>query len=136
MNSKQVKQEDIKPSNILIKDYQPCLADSGCAKDFSGLETSTSLDTLTFGTPVYWAPEPQPRGRSADVFSLGCVFNGMLTVRHERSLEDFQAFRHVQYRNNAYAFKENLRKVVGWLDDLIPRKTRWETCSRSRLVKC
>jgi hypothetical protein len=44
----------------------------------------------------------------------------MLTVRHERSLEDFQAFRHVQHRDNAYAFKVNLEKVINWLDDMIP----------------
>ena len=119
-HSKDVKHEDIKPSNILIKDHQPYLADFGCAKDFSGLENSTSLDTLTFGTPVYWAPEPQPRGRRADVFSLGCVFSEMLTVRHERSLESFQAFRQVKHRDNAYAFKENLEKVINWLDDIIP----------------
>ena len=121
-HSKNVKHEDIKPNNILIKDHQPFLADFGCAKDFSGLESSTSLDTLTFGTPVYWAPEPQPRGRSADIFSLGCVFSEMLTVRQKRSLEDFQAFRYVQHRDNAYAFKENLEKVIIWLNDMIPPK--------------
>ncbi|KAF2477180.1 kinase-like protein [Lindgomyces ingoldianus] len=74
-HSKHIKREDIKPGNILIKDHQPYLAGFGCAKDFSGLDSSTSLDTLTFGTPVYWAPEGQPRGRSTDVFSLGCVFS-------------------------------------------------------------
>ena len=119
-HSKNVKHEDIKPSNILIKDHQPFLADFGCAKDFSGQESSTSLDTLTFGTPVYWAPEPQPRGRSADVFSLGCVFSEMLTVRQKRSLQEFQEFRYVSNRDNAYAFKENLEKVLKWLNDTIP----------------
>ena len=118
-HSKSVKNEDIKPNNILIKDHQPYLADFGCAKDFSGLENSASLDTLTFGTPVYWAPEPPPRGRKADVFSLGCVFSEMFTVRHEHSLEQFRAFRHVQHRDNAYAFKE---KVTTWLDNIIPEK--------------
>ena len=121
-HSKQVKHEDIKPSNILIKEHQPYLADFGSAKDFSGLESSTTLDTLTFGTLVYWAPEPHPRGRAADVFSLGCVFSEMLTVRHERSLGDFQAFRHIPHRDNAYAFKENLEKVMDWLHDLVPRR--------------
>ena len=53
VHSKHIKHEDIKPSNILIKDHQPYLADFGCAKDFSGLNSSTSLDTLTFGTLVY-----------------------------------------------------------------------------------
>ncbi|KAF2115017.1 kinase-like domain-containing protein [Lophiotrema nucula] len=119
-HSKHIKHEDIKPSNILIKNHQPYLADFGCAKDFSGLDSSTSLDTLTFGTPVYWAPESQPRGRSADVFSLGCVFSEMLTVRHKRTLEDFQAYRYVHHRDNAYSFKESLDKVIDWLEDIVP----------------
>lgn len=119
-HSKQIKHEDIKPSNILIKDHLPYLADFGCAKDFSGLDSSTSLDTLTFGTPVYWAPESQPRGRSADVFSLGCVFSEMLTVRHKRTLEEFQAFRYAQHRDNAYAFRESLDKVHDWIEDIVP----------------
>jgi serine/threonine protein kinase len=119
-HSKHIKHEDIKPSNILIKDHQPYLTDFGCAKDFSGLDSSTSLETLTFGTPVYWAPESQPRGRSADVFSHGCVFSEMLTVRHKRSLEEFRAFRYVQHRDNAYAFRENLDRVIDWLDETVP----------------
>ncbi len=121
-HSKQIKHEDLKPTNILIKDHQPYLADFGCAKDFSGLESSTSFDTLRFGTPVYWAPESQTRGRSADVFSLGCVFSEMLTVRYQRTLEAFQAFRHVRHRENAYAFRENLVKVTDWLDSIVPAR--------------
>ena len=80
-HSKQIKHEDIKPNNILIKDHRPYLADFGCAEDFSGLDTSASINASRYGTPVYWAPETQ-RGRSADVFSLGCVFSEMLTVRY------------------------------------------------------
>lgn len=121
-HSKHIKHEDIKPSNILIKDHQPYLADFGCAKDFSGLESSTSMDTLTFGTPVYWAPESQPRGRSADVFSLGCVFSEMLTIRHKRRLEAYQEYRYLQHRDNAYAFRENLDKVLDWLDEIVPQR--------------
>jgi serine/threonine protein kinase len=40
-HSKHIKHEDIKPSNVLIKDHQPYLTDFGCAKDFSGLDSST-----------------------------------------------------------------------------------------------
>ena len=119
-HSKDIKHEDIKSRNILIKDHQPYLADFGCAQDFSGLDSSTSIDTLTTGTPAYWAPESPPRGRSADVFSLGCVFSEMLSVRHKRSLEEFQAFRYVEHRENPYAFKESLGKVVAWLNDAVP----------------
>lgn len=120
-HSRNIKHEDIKPANILIKDHQPYLTDFGCAKDFSGWDSSTSMDTLTFGTPVYWAPESQPRGRGADVFSLGCVFSEMLTVIYKRSLRDYQDYRYVQDGENAYAFRENLAKVRDWLDDIVPQ---------------
>jgi serine/threonine protein kinase len=66
-HSKRIKHEDIKPNNILIKDQQPYLADFGCAKDFSTLDSSTSI------------------------FSLGCVFSEMLTVRQGHSLEEYQS---------------------------------------------
>ena len=117
-HSKKIKHEDIKPRNILIKDHQPYLADFGCAQDFSELEASTSTDVLVFGTPVYWAPENPPRGRAADVFSLGCVFSEMLTVRQGRTLEEYQSRRYVANRDNAYAFRENLPRVYEWLEQL------------------
>ncbi len=87
-----VKHRDIKPSNILIKDRQPYLADFGLAKDFSGQDSSISQSTFVEGTPVYFAPENQPRerhGRPADIFALGCVFSEMLTIGNYKSLEDY-----------------------------------------------
>jgi serine/threonine protein kinase len=119
-HAQQVKHEDIKPTNILIKDHQPYLSDFGCAKDFSHLDSSTSMATLTFGTPVYWPPEPPPnRGRKADVFSLGCVFTEMYTVRQHRSLDDYRAARYVSNHENGYAFRENLSGVAQWLSELL-----------------
>lgn len=117
-HSRKIKHHDIKPTNILIKDHQPYLADFGCAKDFSELEGSTSTDALTFGTPVYWAPESRPRGRAADIFSLGCVFSEMITVRQSCTLDDYQRFRYLPNRDNPYAFRGNLPKVYNWLEQL------------------
>jgi serine/threonine protein kinase len=37
--------------------------------------------------------EEDRRGRSADIFSLGCVFAEMVTVIHGRRVEDFHDFR-------------------------------------------
>ena len=118
-----IKHEDIKPNNILIKDYQPYLADFGCAQDFSDLPGSTSTDILAFDTPAYSAPEPPAdRGRTADVFSLGCVFSEMLTVRQGRSLDEYQQFRRKEGVDNPFAFRENLGKVHEWLEKLSPKK--------------
>jgi len=49
-----VVHHDIKPQNILIKNNQPFLADFGSAKDFTGLEASTSPQEDYTGTPVFW----------------------------------------------------------------------------------
>ena len=109
-----VKHEDIKPSNILIKDHRPYLADFGSAKDFSKWETDMTRDQLIVGTPVYWPPESTPRARPADLFALGCVFSEMLTVRQRRSLADYRRARFVPKANLGYAFRNNLGGVEEW----------------------
>lgn len=118
-HQEQVKHEDIKPSNILIRKNQPYLADFGNAIDFSLMEGSTSTEEYITGTPVYWPPEPKKqRGRKADVFALGCVFSEMLTVRQQRSLSDFRDARYRPHVDNGYAFKSNLPAVYDWLQGL------------------
>lgn len=117
-HNQKIKHEDVKPSNILIKDGRPYLTDFGAAEDFSELENSTSGDQLVCGTPVYWPPEKPPHGRSGDVFSLGCVFSEMLTVRQGRTLESYRNFRRVPNNEYGLAFRENLPKVMEWVVDL------------------
>jgi serine/threonine protein kinase len=117
VHANKIKHEDIKPRNILIKDSQPYLADFGCAQDFSEWESSVSPDNLVHGTPVYWAPEDPPRRRAADVFSLGCVFSEMLTVRQNKTLEDYRTYRR-RNSNNPNAFSGNLVRVYEWLEQL------------------
>jgi tRNA A-37 threonylcarbamoyl transferase component Bud32 len=114
-----VKHEDIKPSNILIREHQPYLADFGSAIDFSHLDASTSPDEYVTGTPVYWPPEQlDQRGRKADVFALGCVFSEMLTVRQHQSLQEYRDARFVPHVDNGYAFRANLDGVAQWLGNL------------------
>ena len=117
-HGEKIKHEDIKPSNILIKDHRIYLADFGSAKDFSKLDTSTSDDLVLAGTPVYWPPETKVRGRPADIFALGCVFSEMLTVRQRRSLGEYRAARHVEGTDYGYAFRNNLEGVTEWLSGL------------------
>ena len=110
-----IKHQDIKPSNIVIKNYQPYLCDFGLAKDFTELDASTSSGQKVHGTLVYRAPENEPnrpRGRPADVFSLGCVYSEMFTVIQGKSLEEY---RDVRYKAGSIAFRGCLVKVVEWL---------------------
>lgn len=110
-----IKHQDIKPSNILIKNNQPYLCDFGLAKDFAELNVSTSRGQKLQGTPIYRAPEIKPnqsRGRKADVFSLGCVYSEMFSVAQERSLEDYRSARH---EAGSIAFRDCLPKVEQWM---------------------
>lgn len=117
-HSKDIRHGDIKPGNILIEGMQPHLTDFGCAEDPSNLDTSSSERTRTPGTAVYLPPEDFPCSLKADVFSLGCVFSEMLTVRQERTLQEFRRYRCMENCDYPYAFRENLDMVTQWLDDV------------------
>ena len=83
---------DVKPSNILLSDGIPLVADFGVARSSAAAgdtdaETSAGIAPLTtrgtiVGTPQYMAPEqvfgdPTLDGR-ADLYALGCVLYEML----------------------------------------------------------
>ena len=116
-----IKHQDIKPSNILIKNNQPYLCDFGLAKDFTEHDTSTSRGENVQGTRVYRAPEVKPlqkRGRRADVFALGCVYSEMLTVSLGKSLEEFRDAR--SKKGNSIVFRDCLTEVEKWLKSFEP----------------
>ena len=118
VHEQQIKHEDIKPKNILIKHNRPYLSDFGSAIDFSRLEASTSPDHATAGTPIYWPPENTSRGRPADIFALGCVFSEMLTVRQRYTLAEYREARFVHNTDFGNAFRKNLGGVRRWLNRL------------------
>lgn len=129
-HSKEVVHQDIKLSNILIKEgndgLSVILADFGMVKDLleSGGVSATDNANLV-GTPVYRAPEVRPgqlRGRAADIFSLGCVFSEMLTVYCRRTIQAYQEFRRVPHAEVPHAFRANLHQVKYWIGDLAARQ--------------
>ncbi|KAI9718780.1 MAG: hypothetical protein M1812_003954 [Candelaria pacifica] len=112
-----IRHKDIKPQNILLTKDNLYITDFGLSKDLS--EASTSItDGIERGTHRYFAPEVarwEPRGRAADIFSLGCVFLEMHTVSIGYSLNDFGEFRKT---NGDVSFHGNLRHVFAWIDKL------------------
>ena len=91
-----IRHRDIKPSNILIKGSRVVISDFGCSKGFEQEITTKSRGPPGEWTPMYAAPEvaaQQDRGRSADIYSLGCVFAEMSTVLLGESRERFVSLR-------------------------------------------
>ena len=83
---------DVKPANLLFVDETLKLADFGLATEASEAESPSAATEARrrVGTPRYAAPEvcsPSPGAETegsafaADVWSLGCVFHELLTLR-------------------------------------------------------
>jgi hypothetical protein len=117
------KHMDIKPQNILVREApfdldkrRVYLADFGLSRSFAA-QGHSQTDGPTSRTPRYCAPEVyqyERRGRSADVFSLGCVFTEILTVIGGRHPHDFADWR--RNESGDESFHANIPKVVKWLE--------------------
>jgi serine/threonine protein kinase len=80
----------------------------------------SQTDGLIAKSRKYCSPEVyggEPRGRAADVFSLGCVFSEMVTVLCNISLDQFADFRS-QNPDGDDSFHDNLSRVEEWIDHL------------------
>jgi serine/threonine protein kinase len=96
IHSQNIRHKDIRPSNIIRKGDEIYLTDFGSAYQFIAGLTSSTEGYAVGVTRMYCAPEVialDRRGRSADIYSLGCVFAEMLTVVGRRRIEDFHDFR-------------------------------------------
>jgi serine/threonine protein kinase len=119
LHEMRVKHRDIKPSNFLIKGDTIYYTDFGISRIVSD-EFTTGTDG-TFGdmTPAYVAPEvlidDARRGRTMDVFSLGCVLLEMSTViiGSPGSRERFRRFRLEKTGTVAYA--KNPLAILQWI---------------------
>ncbi|KAI9747624.1 MAG: S-(hydroxymethyl)glutathione dehydrogenase, partial [Chaenotheca gracillima] len=116
IHEKRIRHGDIKPANILIRGSQVLYADFGLSQAFA-----TSVTTKTYGkdgmqgTPRYVAPEiagSKARGRSSDVFSLGCVFAEVLTVLSRMRLAAFASYLGPP---GSRAYCAHPEKVLRWL---------------------
>ncbi|KAF2654577.1 kinase-like protein, partial [Lophiostoma macrostomum CBS 122681] len=82
IHSEGIRHKDIKTRNILVKDTDIIFADFGSSHAFLDEGTSVTEGPAFGHTVMYCAPEVvswERRSRSADVFSLGCVFTELLT---------------------------------------------------------
>ncbi|KYG40974.1 hypothetical protein M433DRAFT_511938 [Acidomyces richmondensis BFW] len=76
MHGASFRHKDIKPAKILVcRDNDVALTDFGTTLEFSSDSSDSTGNAIM--TPKYCVPEVarrDTRGRSADIFSLGCVF--------------------------------------------------------------
>lgn len=84
IHSKDILHRDIKPQNILLTGRNGKLVKLG---DFGISELMTNNSTKTtsaIGTLAYMAPElfqGRPYGKYSDIWSLGCVFHSIFTLK-------------------------------------------------------
>ncbi|KAI9753078.1 MAG: hypothetical protein M4579_005350 [Chaenotheca gracillima] len=117
IHARGVRHRDIKPSNILWKGNAIFLTDFGSSHKFTGLTSSTEGYAEGI-TKLYSAPEmvkEDKRGRSADIFSLGCVFAEMATVIATRSISSFYSSR--EYAGS-HAYHATTDQVEEWFQGL------------------
>jgi serine/threonine protein kinase len=133
------KHMDIKPANVLVRlseeqeqTYGPrggCglkriwrvyLADFGLSTSFAPQDHSQT-DRPSARTAKYCAPEVynyESHGRSADIFSLGCVFLEILSVICRKSPNEFADFRSAENEEDE-SFRGNLNRVLEWVDRVL-----------------
>jgi hypothetical protein len=142
IHSKLTKHLDIKPQNILVKrryhqkapnsgaphaHYHVYIADFGLSKSFS-TEAQSQTDSASPKTPKYCAPEvyyQEAKGRSADIFSMGCVYLEMMTVIHGGSLDDIDDI--IKSPNGSLSYRENIDNAIRWLSQLNMTLVPWDT---------
>jgi serine/threonine protein kinase len=139
LHREQILHGDIKPANILLHNDRFLYTDFGCSKDIHGLEKSATEATV-LGTETYAAPElfdHLPRGRSADIFSLGCVLLEIFSVLGDYGSRKEEPTSFLALSPYAY----HILDVEKWLQQRVQEhdtaiKSMWlEVCSRMLQVE-
>ncbi|KAF2763061.1 kinase-like protein [Pseudovirgaria hyperparasitica] len=115
LHDNKIKHKDLKPANILLgQDGRLWLTDFGTSSDFS-----TDAESVTEGgergTPKYFAPEVaayEGAGRSAEMFSFGCIILEIVGICNGYSLKELEALRPARDRS----FHANLDHIVNWFN--------------------
>lgn len=120
LHSQRIRHKDLKPANVLMSSNGALwITDFGKSTDFSEASESATCNGDR-GTPKYFAPEVaafEKNGRSADIFSLGCIFLEMLAVcTGHCSLEDLKDLRPRGDRS----FQANLNQRTEWFKIVNP----------------
>lgn len=124
VHSTNTKHMDIKPTNILIcgrpdlkERYVVYVADFGISRNYTDA-TDMETDGPTSFTRRYCAPEvamQETRGKSADTFSLGCVFTEIFTVLAGNTAQELLEARRTKSDST---FHNNIDKVLEWIGAL------------------
>ncbi|KAF2797022.1 kinase-like protein [Melanomma pulvis-pyrius CBS 109.77] len=112
LHCQKIRHKDLKPSNILLSADGLWLTDFGTATDFSLLSASAT-ENGERGTPKYFAPEVAeyaPSGRSADMFSLGCILLEICTIMAYFQLKPLRDLRPALDKS----FQANLHMINNW----------------------
>lgn len=114
LHEQRIRHKDLKPSNILLSCNGIRVSDFGTSSDFSA-QTESASQGRECGTPKYFAPEVahyEPNGRSADIFSLGCIFLKMIGLCIGYSLEELKELRPAK----DCSFQGNLGRIFVWFN--------------------
>jgi serine/threonine protein kinase len=118
LHNNDIRHKDIKPRNILLdRNDGLYVTDFGLSRDTTDASSSVTNGNAV-GTIKYWAPEvamSEPRGRAADIYSLGCVFLEINTVHRRLSLGAFENFR---TRDSDRSYQNNPQKIQEWMSKL------------------
>jgi serine/threonine protein kinase len=132
------RHRDVKPHNILCLDEEFMWSDFGLAYDFSAQSFSGTQDPFFQATEDYEAPEidrsaSSYHGRSADVFSFGCLFLEIISVL---MIPPGKIHQIHPFRCN-WPYKKNIPKMVTWIAEMTEElKKRKEKTLRKVLELC
>ncbi len=122
LHGNDIRHKDLKPRNILLdRNNGLYVTDFGLSRDTSDASSSVT-DGIERGTYKYCAPEVAkylPRGRAADIFTLGCVFLELTSACRGLSLIEFDEFRN---EGGDHSFQNNPKQLKDWMSKL--RKTK------------